>query len=125
MTETCWVQASGKVLYLFIDLTVGGVQMRYRYRIEPIPVQQRMLARVFGCARVVFGDALLVREELPLKVRQWTCPACQVVHDRDHNAAKVILAAGRAERQNACGARVSPQLIADVGAEAGSNPTAA
>ena len=36
-------------------------------------------------------------DEIPLQVRQWTCPACRVVHDRDHNAAKVILAAGRAE----------------------------
>ncbi|TDH40741.1 transposase, partial [Mycobacterium eburneum] len=42
-------------------------------------------------------------DELPLQIRQWTCPACRVVHDRDHNAAKVILAAGRAERRNACG----------------------
>jgi IS605 OrfB family transposase len=40
--------------------------------------------------------------ELPLQIRQWICPACRAVHDRDHNAAKVILAAGRAERLNAC-----------------------
>jgi len=39
--------------------------------------------------------------ELPLGVREWTCPACRSVHDRDYNAAKVILAAGRAERRNA------------------------
>ncbi|MDT7769223.1 MAG: putative transposase [Mycobacterium sp.] len=63
--------------------------------------------------------------ELPLPIRHWTCPACQVVHDRDHNAAKVILAAGRAERLNACGARVSPQPVAAVGVETGSTPTAA
>ena len=37
--------------------------MRYRYRIEPTPAQQTMLARVFGCARVVFNDALRVRDE--------------------------------------------------------------
>jgi putative transposase len=36
-------------------------------------------------------------DELPLQIREWTCPVCRVVHDRDHNAAKVILAAGRAE----------------------------
>jgi putative transposase len=42
-------------------------------------------------------------DALPLHVRQWSCPACSVSHDRDHNAAKVILAAGRAERLNACG----------------------
>src|SRR6478735_6552240 len=39
------------------------MQMRYRYRIEPTPSQQLMLARVFGCARVVFNDALRVRDE--------------------------------------------------------------
>ena len=64
-------------------------------------------------------------DELPLQIRVWTCSVCGTVHDRDHNAAKVILAAGRAERQNACGARVSPQPLAAVGAEAGSNSTAA
>ena len=37
--------------------------MRYRYRIEPTPAQQAMLARVFGCCRVVFNDALRVRDE--------------------------------------------------------------
>jgi putative transposase len=39
------------------------MQMRYRYRIEPTPAQQRMLARVFGCCRVVFNDALRVRDD--------------------------------------------------------------
>ncbi|MGW4479644.1 RNA-guided endonuclease InsQ/TnpB family protein [Rhodococcus triatomae] len=42
----------------------------------------------------------------PLSVRVWTCP-CGVVHDRDLNAACNILAAGRAERLNACGETVS------------------
>jgi putative transposase len=39
------------------------MQMRYRYRLEPTPAQLRMLARVFGCCRVVFNDALRVRDE--------------------------------------------------------------
>jgi putative transposase len=42
----------------------------------------------------------------PLSVRSWTC-ACGAVHDRDLNAARNILAAGRAERVNACGGAVS------------------
>ena len=64
-------------------------------------------------------------DELPLQIRTWACASCQSVHDRDHNAAKVILAAGRAERLNACGARVRPQPVAAMGVEAGSTPTAA
>ena len=41
----------------------------------------------------------------PLSVRTWTCAACGTVHDRDVNAAKNILAAGRADNPNACGSR--------------------
>ncbi|WP_456243484.1 zinc ribbon domain-containing protein [Streptomyces mesophilus] len=44
--------------------------------------------------------------ELPLNVRTWTC-ACGTTHDRDVNAAKNLLAAGRAV--SACGAGVRPQ----------------
>ena len=76
-------------------------------------------------------------DELPLQIRTWTCPSCGAVHDRDHNAAKVILAAGRAERQNAShtsgrnrqrgsgGASVRPPTREARCDEAGSTPSAA
>ena len=40
------------------------MQVRYRYRIYPSPGQQQALARVFGCARVVYNDCLRLREFL-------------------------------------------------------------
>ncbi|MFE1592949.1 RNA-guided endonuclease InsQ/TnpB family protein [Nocardia sp. NPDC058705] len=49
----------------------------------------------------------VVGEKRPLHVREWTC-GCGAVHDRDRNAAVNILAAGQAERLNACGGTVSP-----------------
>jgi putative transposase len=41
----------------------GGVPLRYNYRLYPTPGQQQALARAFGCARVVFNDALRARQQ--------------------------------------------------------------
>jgi putative transposase len=38
-----------------------GVQLRYSYRLDPAVGQRAALARAFGCARVVFNDALAAR----------------------------------------------------------------
>lgn len=73
----------------------------------------------------ICSDCGHVMDEMPLKVREWCCPKCGAVHDRDHNAAKNILAAGRAERRNACGAPVRPSFGEAQGEEAGSIPDAA
>jgi IS605 OrfB family transposase len=40
-----------------------GMQLRYRYRLAPTAEQRQALARASGCARVVYNDALRLRED--------------------------------------------------------------
>ncbi len=57
--------------------------------------------RCFDCGHIL--------DSLTLEVRTWTCPVCGVVHERDINAAKNVLAAGLAV--NACGEAVRPGAV--------------
>ena len=124
------------------------VLVRYRYRVCPAPGQRVALARVFGCAQLLrligekaqqYGrtfrqvgrftpttqtcsDCGAKDSSKPLHVRTWQCGA---VHDRDVNAARNILAAGRAERLNACGGDLRPLPAVAVPAEAGTHRGAA
>lgn len=51
------------------------------------------------------SDCGHIVEKLPLSVREWSCPECGTIHDRDANAAANILAAGHAVAAHGDGIR--------------------
>ncbi|MGK5094406.1 RNA-guided endonuclease TnpB family protein [Deltaproteobacteria bacterium TL4] len=52
-------------------------------------------------------------DELPLSMRQWTCPSCGTQHDRDVNAARNLEQVGRVPpKPKACG-EVSADVVAE------------
>jgi hypothetical protein len=57
---------------------VCGMQLRYRYRLDPTLAQRQALARAFGCARVVYNDGLRLREDTYRAGCRssggWSCP---------------------------------------------------
>lgn len=66
----------------------------------------------------------VVGEKMPMDVRSWNCP-CGAVHDRDINAARNVLAAGRADNPNDRGAHVRPTPVSAARREAVIHPDAA
>jgi putative transposase len=56
------------------------------YKAEEVIVVGRYYPSSKLCSRCSYK-----LEELPLSVREWACPACHTIHDRDINAAKNIM----------------------------------
>ncbi|CRK59642.1 putative transposase [Alloactinosynnema sp. L-07] len=79
--------------------------------------------RFFPSTRMC-SDCGHINDKMALDIRSWDCP-CGSHHDRDVNAARNILAAGRADRLNDRGARVGPPAMVAPRGEAVIHPDAA
>jgi putative transposase len=79
------------------SLSDAGLGMAVRMLDEKAARYGKAVIRVdrfFPSSKMCSGCGYIA-PALPLNVREWTCPACGCVHDRDENAAKNILAAGQ------------------------------
>jgi putative transposase len=91
------------------DCGWGEFRRQLQYKCQRYGRQLVVIGRWYPSSKTcsVCGHRLA---ELSLSARHWTCPSCGARHDRDVNAAKNILAAGRAVARgspgDACGAEV-------------------
>ncbi|GAB3977870.1 RNA-guided endonuclease TnpB family protein [Actinoallomurus acanthiterrae] len=101
-----------KLARVISDAGWGEFRRQLEYKAERAGRTLVVIDRWFPSSKTcsVCGP-LLTR--LSLSTRRWTCPTCRTRHDRDINAAKNILAAGRAvtgdNPGDACGAGVRRQ----------------
>ena len=63
------------------------------YKLEREDKKLVEISRWFPSSKTC-SNCLAQIDELPLEIREWTCPSCQTSHDRDENAAKNIRAEG-------------------------------
>lgn len=103
------------------DAGWGAFRSMLEYKAAWYGREVRQINRYFPSTRTC-STCWAVRSKVPLHVREWACEQCNTHHDRDADAARVILAAGLAERQNGCG-RVE-DLLAYLREEASLQPQA-
>ena len=101
----------------------GTFRLMLEYKGEWYGSHVHQVDRFFPSTKTC-SNCKYVLDELPLSVREWQCPICGTIHDRDINSAINILIETRAgvARSNAGGESVSPGNNLAVLAEAGSPP---
>jgi putative transposase len=91
------------------DCGWGEFRRQLQYKCERAGRRLVVIDRWYPSTKTCSACGFLLAE-LSLSARAWRCPSCRVLHDRDLNAAKNILAAGLAAARgnpgDACGADV-------------------
>ena len=98
-------QKRGKLTQSISDASWGELIRQLAYKCEWYGRELIKIDRWFPSSKRC-GNCGHIVEKMPLDVREWDCPKCQVNHDRDINAAHNILAAGLAVI--VCGANIRP-----------------
>jgi putative transposase len=75
------------------DSSFGEILRQLEYKCEWYGRDFRKVDTWYPSSKLCSSCGYL-SDSMPLSVREWTCPECDVTHDRDLNAAKNILAEG-------------------------------
>ena len=76
------------------DASFGEIRRQLAYKTEWYGKQLVITDRWYPSSQTCSGCGTVNRNIKDLKIRNWKCPVCKAVHDRDINAAKNILIEG-------------------------------
>ena len=84
----------GEAEFYFRRLEGVGIVVRVIYKAEWYGKQVVVIDRFYPSSQLCSACGMQWSGTKDLAVREWICPACGAVHDRDINAAKNILNEG-------------------------------
>jgi putative transposase len=93
------------------DMGFREIRRQLEYKASRNGMQLVIAERYFPSSKTC-SKCQHVLEELPLSIREWTCPICKTIHDRDVNAARNLAAYAVSSTVNACGG--SSSGLADI-----------
>jgi putative transposase len=100
------MMANRRLAHSIADMGFFEFRRQLQYKAAMRGGQVVVAGRFFASSKTC-SDCGHKVETLPLSVREWTCPECGVIHDRDVNAAKnlerLTLATAGSAGSNACG----------------------
>lgn len=110
--------AKTKLAKSILDASMGTIRRQLAYKGVWYRTHVVAVGRFYPSSKLCF-ECGYKHEGLTLSDREWACPSCECVLDRDLNAAHNIkreglriLAAGHADSLNACGQGVRPAMPA-------------
>jgi putative transposase len=96
------MMANGKLSRAIADMGFHEFRRQLDYKAAMAGSRIVVVDRWYPSSKTC-SDCDYIMPMLPLSVRDWTCPACGSVHDRDHNAARNLEKMAASSAVSACG----------------------